>query len=463
MPLSGRRDPVGELARLGDAAHERMHEGAVLLGRQPFAVPVGPFGLRDHLALGVDVQPGEQADLPVEALVRQFEAKRNAGPVRDTVPAVDRLLHVGDPVVAQPLVQRGERRHVAHDDTVLGHVRHLVLGGFEPVVVADAGFVEAPLEALGIERGRIGADLGAVQVAGDAEVEVEVLLQRGKVDHAQAAQPGRVVGLVLVHHVAGALDDARNARFADEHVVRLLGQHEAAGARQRVEARLGERRELVLAVAVGDEGKHEERQPVRRLLVERGEDARVVGVARAALEQRLGFLATVAAEVGVQQVDHGPKVAAFLDVDLEQVAQVVERGAGKAQVALLLDRSRLGVALGDDDAAQRRAVFAGHVLPGGLAPVGAEVDLAACLGGGEENAPAVVRHPHVVEVRPALGLDADRGAQVHVHRLRLFGAHFAPPLEVPRLPVLERALQRPVARQVDVVRDALVVVDARHG
>ena len=51
------------------------------------------------------------------------------------------------------------------------------------------------------------------------------------------------------------------------------------------------------------------------------EDARLVGVARAALEQLLGLFAAVAAEVRVQQVDHRPQVAALLDVDLEQVAQ----------------------------------------------------------------------------------------------------------------------------------------------
>ena len=142
--------------------------------------------------------------------------------------------------------------------------------------------------------------------------------------------------------------------LAHEHVVRLLGQHEAAGARERVEAALREARELVLAVAVGEEAEHEERQPVRGLLVEGAEDARLVGVAGAALQQRLRLLAAVAAEVGVEQVDHGPEVPALLDVDLEEVAQVVERRARAAEVALLLDGRGLGVALGDDEAAERR-------------------------------------------------------------------------------------------------------------
>jgi hypothetical protein len=38
-------------------------------------------------------------------------------------------------------------------------------------------------------------------------------------------------------------------------------------------------------------------------------------------------------------------VAALLDVDLEEIPQVVERRRGEAEVALLLDRGRLGVAL----------------------------------------------------------------------------------------------------------------------
>ena len=75
---------------------------------------------------------------------------------------------------------------------------------------------------------------------------------------------------------------------------------------------------------------------------------------------------------------------------------------------------------------------------------------------GEEDAPAVLRQLHVVEVRPAVGVDADRGAQVDlVVVLEPLRPHVAPPLDVLRLPVLERALQPLVAREVDVVRDLL--------
>ena len=142
----------------------------------------------------------------------------------------------------------------------------------------------------------------------------------------------------------------------------------------------------------------------------------------------------------MQQIDHRPQVAAFLDVDLEEVAQVVEARRRAAEVALLLDGGGLGVALGHDDAPQVRAVLAGHVLPRGLAEVIAEMDPALLHGGREEDAPAVIGHLHVAEARPVLGVDAGRGAQVHVVALRALGTHLAPPCGEIRLPLLERAL-----------------------
>ena len=64
-------------------------------------------------------------------------------------------------------------------------------------------------------------------------------------------------------------------------------------------------------------------------------------------------------------------------------------------------------------APQVGAVLAGHLLPDGVALVVAERDLAIGLGFGEEDAPAVVGHRHVAEVRPALLADVDRGAEEH--------------------------------------------------
>ena len=190
---------------------------------------------------------------------------------------------------------------------------------------------------------------------------------------------GDLVGVVLAHQLGGPLHHPVDTGGADEHVVRLLLEHELTGAAQRVERGLFECAELVLAVPVGEVGEHEEGQPVRRLLVEGAEDARRVEVAGVALQQRLRLLPPVAPEVGVQQVDHRPQVPALLHVDLEQVAQVVEARGGLPEPALLLHRCRLGVALDDDQPLQVGPVLAGHLLPHRLALVLAERDLAVGL------------------------------------------------------------------------------------
>ena len=336
-------------------------------------------------------------------------------------------------------------------------------GAFQQaVIVLDHGFLEAALEALVEVVRRVGRGLLAEQVERDAEVEVHEFLQRRHVDRAGRAHAFGIVGLELVHHLAGALDHAAHAGLADEHVVAFLGQHELTGPGQRIEAGLGERGELVLAVAVGEVGEHEERQPVRRLLVERAQDAGLVGIAGMALQHRFRLLAPVAAEIGVQQVDHRPQMPAFLDIDLEDVAEVVERRAGEPEHALLLDRGGLGIALGDDQPPQRRAVLARHLLPDVLALVLAEGDLLPRLFRVDEDSPAVVGHLDEVVMRPSLGLDADRGAQIDVEILRAFGAELVPPAQELGLPRLQRALQPPVVGQVDIVGDPLVVVD-RHG
>jgi len=182
----------------------------------------------------------------------------------------------------------------------------------------------------------------------------------------------------------------------------------------------------------------------------------------AALQEFLGFFPSVAAEVRMQKIDHRPEVTAFLDVDLEQVPQVVERRTRETQVPLLFDGCRLGVALRDNQAAQIGAIFAGHFLPRGLALVRAEVDFALRVRRRQENSPAIVLHLHVVEVRPALGLDAHGGAQVDVQIAGLRRSRLGPPALELGLPLLESALQRPVAREVDVVRNLFGVIDAHR-
>ena len=265
---------------------------------------------------------------------------------------------------------------------------------------------------------------------------------------------------MLAHHLDGALHDPVHAGGAHHHVVRLLLEHELAGPAQRVEGAFLQRAELVLAVPVGEVGEHEERQPVRGLLVEGAQDARRVEAARVAVQQFLRLLPALAAEVGVQQVDHRPQVPPFLDVHLEQVAQVVQARRGGAQVALLLHRGGLGVALDHDQPLQLGPVLPRHLGPYRLALVLAEPGRAARVPFGQEDPPPVLRHGHVTELRPAVPADVDRSAQVDVLG-RQRRAHGLPPLDKVRLPGLQRALQPPVLVQVDVVQDLLGVVRGR--
>src|SRR5258708_1857536 len=263
----------------------------------------------------------------------------------------------------------------------------------------------------------------------------------------------------FLHHLERALDDAADSGLADEHVMRFLGQHELTGAGQRIEPALGQALELELAVAVGEIGEHEEDEPVAHRLVEGAEDARLVGIAGMALQQLLGLLAPVAAEIGVQEIDHRPEMAALLDIDLEEVAQIVERRAAMAQQALLFDGGRLGVALGDDQTPQRRAVLARHLLPGRLAVLVAKTDAAIGHGVGEEDAPAIVRHLDRAVARPALGIDRGRRPEIDVGGEEIARPHRAPPIQEMRLPMLQGALQCLVAGEVDVVGDELLIID----
>ena len=220
--------------------------------------------------------------------------------------------------------------------------------------------------------------------------------------------------------------------------------------------------ELELAVAVRERREHEEAEPVFDRVVERREDARLVGVARAAQQKVLRLLASVAAEVRVKEIDHRPEVASLLDVDLEEVAQVVERRRGLSEETLLLDRRRLGVALRDDHPPESVAVLAGDLVPDGLPEVVAERDRPVRLLVGEEDAPAVLGHADVSELRPALAVHADRGAQVDVVGLEPLGAHLHPPVDELRLPALERAQELAVVGEVDVVGDLSGQVGVGH-
>src|SRR5208282_133550 len=94
-----------------------------------------------------------------------------------------------------------------------------------------------------------------------------------------------------------------------------------------------------------------------------------------------------------------------------------------------------------DEPAQRGAMLAGNLLPGGLAHHVAEADAAVGYRLGEENSPTVFRHLGRAVGRPTLGIDRGRGAEIDVGAVKGRRAKLAPPIEKMRLPMLERALQ----------------------
>src|SRR5690606_23397383 len=123
------------------------------------------------------------------------------------------------------------------------------------------------------------------------------------------------------------------------------------------------------------------------------------------------------------------------------------------------DGSRFGIALDHDEAAQHGSILAGHLLPDRLAAVGAERNPAILDLRGEQDAPAVLRHPDEAEFGPTLTIDADGGTQIDFRFLETARTAGHPPVEIAGVPFFQRALEARIAGQVDVVRDQVVVVD----
>jgi hypothetical protein len=151
-----------------------------------------------------------------------------------------------------------------------------------------------------------------------------------------------------------------------------------------------------------------------------------------------------------------------LDVDLEEVAQVVQARRREAQRPLLLHRGRLGVALDDHQPAQVGAVLAGHLLPRRVAAVVTEADAAIVPRVGEEDAPAIVGHLDIAEVGPAVLADGDGGTQVDVVVLEGDRPQLLPPVDEAWLPRLEGPSEATVTGEVNVVGDRGVDVDGSH-
>ena len=85
-------------------------------------------------------------------------------------------------------------------------------------------------------------------------MQVHLLLHGRQIDDAERADLldlVRIIDAGGLHCITGALEHAADAGLADEHVMRFFRQHEAAGARQRIESGLRKTLKLHLAVAIG--------------------------------------------------------------------------------------------------------------------------------------------------------------------------------------------------------------------
>src|SRR3989442_12095231 len=97
-------------------------------------------------------------------------------------------------------------------------------------------------------------------------------------------------------------------------MVRFFSEHGMAGGCQRLETRFSQSRKLILAVPIRKHREREKIEPVIAGLIKGLENTRLVGIAAATFQQSICFIATVAAKVTVQQIDHGPHMTAFLDI-----------------------------------------------------------------------------------------------------------------------------------------------------
>ena len=203
------------------------------MGRKPVRQARIIVRTRYDLALGIEIMARENADLAVERLVRQLQLEINPRLGNDLVPAAHTARRVTGIIVAQAHVDRRQRRHFALYRLAVHHVPHDIGVALQHVVVIDPVLLIPPLDARVERVGGVGRNLLSEQVQAKRVMQVQLLLDQRQVDHPQTANAVGVVGVgdaMLVHHLAGALDRAAHSGFTHEHVVRLFGQHETAGA-----------------------------------------------------------------------------------------------------------------------------------------------------------------------------------------------------------------------------------------
>src|SRR5262245_54681512 len=271
--------------------------------------------------MNVEIMPDVLADSPVKARAGQIESFSQAFLFESLIPARQSALIVFSIFAPQQFVERVTQRRFPVSYLIAFHYGDVHDAFYRDVILMQFLFAVASLKPCREEIGGIRADLASKEVERVSVPEVDVFLDNAERNGSQFA---RVAVPAFLHQLRRTSDDTLDARLADKHVMRLFGQHEAAGPAQRLEPGLGQRRELVLAVAVGEHCEAEVVQPVAAGLTEGLQNTWFVGCAAASLQQLFRFLSPVAPEVPVQQIDHGPQMPTFFHVHLEEIAQIVE-------------------------------------------------------------------------------------------------------------------------------------------
>src|SRR5208337_4896723 len=141
------RDPRRELAALEARPHQAGDEITVVLGGQPIVLVPRPFRFAQQLSVGRSLDVLELTDIAMEGDVGELEPEIDAGFLDDLVPAVDTPRAVRDIIVAQPHVDRRERRLLDYPDLTVDELAHRIGRGGELVVVLDLRLLEPALEA----------------------------------------------------------------------------------------------------------------------------------------------------------------------------------------------------------------------------------------------------------------------------------------------------------------------------
>src|SRR6202022_3869578 len=101
-----------------------------------------------------------------------------------------------------------ERRRFARLEVSVNDLQNGIESVPQQVVVGECRFTVTPFEAARIERCGVRGYIGAEQIDGYAEMKIKIPLDGRQVDHPQRTEPSGVVGLVLRHDFARAVDDA---------------------------------------------------------------------------------------------------------------------------------------------------------------------------------------------------------------------------------------------------------------